>query len=145
MRKVTVNTTIKTLGAWIVGNFNTYLTLVANVPLNVFYDFCDARNFRFKQHCAIDVISIQLFHKLAPKNSIWTTNARQLDSVDLEFQLEGYYYTGKTIEGLDAYQYNDCNDFMYVDTKRCMLYDTNKNAVGYYEVKVNLFAHSIIY
>lgn len=68
----------------------------------------------------------------------WSTSAFSYEGIDLEFQLEGYYFVGTTIEGLDAYQYENCNDFMYVDTKRGVLYDINKNQVGYYKVKGNL-------
>lgn len=68
----------------------------------------------------------------AQTQSNFAANGKHLEEVDLTFQLEGYFYVGQTIEGLDAYQYNDCNDFMYIDTKRCLLFNTNKNIVGYY-------------
>lgn len=59
----------------------------------------------------------------------------KMNESDLKLQLEGYHYVGKTIEGLDAFQYGNINDFMYVDNIRGMLYNGAKNSVGWFEVK----------
>lgn len=56
----------------------------------------------------------------------------QFEEVDLVYQLEGFYYMGKSPEGYDIYE-DEFNDLMYVDTKRMMLLNKNKRQVGFYE------------
>ena len=132
MRQVTVNMKIETKGNWAGLKRQSSreaaegLTLLEFYGLTLleFYDLLDSRKNRFFKN-----------PKRIPSKKVLEADGKHLDEVDLTFQLEGYFYVGQTIEGLDAYQYNDCNDFMYIDTKRCLLFNTNKNIVGYYVIK----------